>query len=229
MQQKLSSNIPPQVNSKPGVKSGFFCKFGLAIPQRKMFRIYPNEKFKEVVIPVELQRRYAISSRGRFVSFIDRIEDGTLLRGSSSKGYRTIRYFEKEPVNNKRVSRSILMYKLVAEFFLPKPSEQHNHILHLDYQKDNDDVRNLKWATYEEMLEHKKNNPNIERARLERIRHNATVGAWKLTSTDVMLIKKLLANPERKTRLKIIAKRFGISQTHLKRIERGENWSHIKI
>ena len=32
----------------------------------------------------------------------------------------------------------------------------------------------------------------------------------------------------RKTRLKIIAKRFGVSEMQLHRIKTGENWGHVK-
>ncbi|MHA7843264.1 MAG: hypothetical protein ACX93I_08095 [Winogradskyella sp.] len=49
----------------------------------------------------------------------------------------------------------------------------------------------------------------------------------KLSENNVRLIKKMLKNPNRKTRLKMIAKQFGISTTQLKRIETGENWGHV--
>jgi len=47
--------------------------------------------------------------------------------------------------------------------------------------------------------------------------------------TKVMLIKKILAKPDRKTRLKMIAKQFGVSEMQISRIKSGENWGHIKI
>jgi predicted DNA binding protein len=51
----------------------------------------------------------------------------------------------------------------------------------------------------------------------------------KLTSTQVMLLKKILSDPNRKTRLKILAKQFGVTTMTLQRIKTGENWGHIKI
>jgi hypothetical protein len=36
-------------------------------------------------------------------------------------------------------------------------------------------------------------------------------------------------DPNRKTRLKLIAKQFGISEMQLYRIKSGENWGHIKV
>jgi uncharacterized protein YjcR len=45
----------------------------------------------------------------------------------------------------------------------------------------------------------------------------------------VIHIKKLLAKPNRTTRLKMIAKQFGVSEMQISRIKSGENWSHIKV
>ena len=51
----------------------------------------------------------------------------------------------------------------------------------------------------------------------------------KLTITRVKHLKKILNDPERKTRLKILAKQLGISEMQVSRIKRGENWGHIKV
>ena len=61
------------------------------------------------------------------------------------------------------------------------------------------------------------------------IEHNLNSDGRKLTVTKVMLIKKLLAKPDQKTRLKMIAKQFGVSEMQIRRIKSGENWSQIKI
>jgi DNA-binding Xre family transcriptional regulator len=44
-----------------------------------------------------------------------------------------------------------------------------------------------------------------------------------------MHLKKLISDPNRKTRLKMLAKQFGISEMQVSRIKSGENWGHIKI
>ena len=51
----------------------------------------------------------------------------------------------------------------------------------------------------------------------------------KLTSTDVIRLKKRILDPNRKTRLRLIAKEFGISEMQLHRIKTGENWGHIIV
>jgi hypothetical protein len=101
--------------------------------------------------------------------------------------------------------------------------------LHLDRKRDNDDYRNLKWATKEEMEAHSRNSPFVKEAQKKLIEHNLNSDGRKLTVTKVMLIKKLLAKPDQKTRLKMIAKQFGVSEMQIRRIKSGENWSQIKI
>jgi DNA-binding Xre family transcriptional regulator len=51
----------------------------------------------------------------------------------------------------------------------------------------------------------------------------------KLTSTQVIHIKKRLQDPKRKTRIKMLAKQFGVSEMQINRIRTGENWGHIKV
>jgi DNA-binding Xre family transcriptional regulator len=47
--------------------------------------------------------------------------------------------------------------------------------------------------------------------------------------TQVMRLKKRLLDPNRKTRLKILAKQYGVTMMTLHRIKTGENWGHIKV
>ena len=47
-----------------------------------------------------------------------------------------------------------------------------------------------------------------------------------MTETRVALLKKRLL--EKKTKRKILARNFGISEMQVKRIERGENWGYVK-
>ena len=51
----------------------------------------------------------------------------------------------------------------------------------------------------------------------------------KLSVIDVIRLKRKLLDPNRKTRLKILAKQFGITEMQLHRIKTGENWGHIKV
>ncbi len=161
-----------------------------------MIRFYPNENFKEIEIDYPLKFRYAISDSGRLISFTDKFQDGTLLKGGDSDGYRTFRYLMNN--NGKRVSKNFFIYKLVAELFIPKSSEEQRYVLHLDYQRKNDNFRNLKWATYEEMLAHRQKSPYIIKAKLELLEHNIKSDGRKLTVTKVIHLKKITVRSKQK-------------------------------
>ncbi len=193
-----------------------------------MVKYFPMEVFKEVFFEDQLKFRYAISNFGRLVSFSNNIEsDGRLLKGSTVEGYRIFRYkiFGGPKIKNKHV----FFYHMVAEQFLTKPSLAHNRIIHIDHTKTNDHFTNLKWVTREEHLAHQKTSPAVIKAKEKLIAFNRQRDGHKLTSTEVILIKRKLADPNRKTRLKMIAKQFGISEMQLYRIKSGENWGHITI
>lgn len=190
-------------------------------------RIYPNEQFKEIEVDNSLKLRYAISNKGRLISFSENIEDCRLLKGSLSDGYPIFSFQIKR--DGKAISKCLFLYKLVAQYFIKKQSEEQTYVLHLDYSRNNDDVTNLRWATRAEMIEHRNKNPNIIQARKNLIEHNLKADGRKLTTTKVMLIKKILAKPDQPTRLKMIAKQFGVSEMQIRRIASGENWGHVKI
>lgn len=188
-----------------------------------MLKFYPSETFREVPIDAPLRLRYAISNYGRLISYKEDFHDGRLLKGGLSDGYRTLHY--KMTIDGKVKNKYIFLYKLVAEYFIPKTSEDQKHVLHLDFSRDNDMVRNLQWATREEMLAHSQKSPHVIAAK--KIIRRGISG--KLNATQVMRLKKMLLDPNRKTRLRIIAKQFGVSEMQLQRIKTGENWGHIIV
>lgn len=194
---------------------------------KPLFKPFINEAFKEIKIDYPLQLRYAISNFGRLISFTDSIENGKLLKGCKQDGYRVMRY--KIRIGAKRSEKFFYFYKQVATYFLPPPSADQVHVIHLDHSRDNDAVTNLKWVTKAEMLAHHRKSPLVIEAKKKLIEHNIQRDGPKLTSTKVMLIKKRLMDPTRKIRLKMLAKQFGISEMQLHRIKTGENWGHIKI
>ncbi|MBS1589763.1 MAG: hypothetical protein JST52_09145 [Bacteroidetes bacterium] len=192
-----------------------------------MLRIFPSEEYREVTLDGSLKLRYAISNFGRLISFTQHFEDGRLLNGGKIEGYRIFRYKIREDGIQKH--RHKFFYRMVAEQFLVKPSDDHRYVLHLDHNMQNDQVINLKWATKEEMLAHQKTSPKVQEAKQKLVEYNKLRDGHKLTPTKVIMIKRALANPERKTRMKMLAKQFGISEMQLYRIKSGENWGHIKI
>ncbi|GAO29078.1 hypothetical protein JCM15548_11235 [Geofilum rubicundum JCM 15548] len=182
-----------------------------------------NEEWKEIVFPAgALRKRYAISNYGRIVSYAKIMADGQLVKGGCLKGYKTL------PLRPFGKSTTYYVHKLVAQYFLPHAQESEDYVIHLDFNKSNNYVGNLKWATRQETFVHQQNNPCVIEGR-KKVKERCPEAGPKLTSTQVMRLKKKLLDPERKTKLRIIAKQFGVSEMQLHRIRKGENWAHVEV
>lgn len=119
-----------------------------------------------------------------------------------------------------------LVHRLVAEYFLNKPSEQHTIVAHLDYNKLNNQFSNLKWMTPEENIAHQQKSPYVIARKSEDIhQRRLSSNVNKLTVTKVMLLKKLLNQGKP---LKSLVKQFKVTETQIRRIKKGENWGDIE-
>ncbi|MFI1771156.1 HNH endonuclease [Thalassobellus citreus] len=118
-----------------------------------------------------------------------------------------------------------LMYvhKIVAECFIQN-SENKRFVIHKDHDKLNNSAENLAWATRSEMVKHNQNNPLVIAGKIKRKKKRLNA---KLSVGKVKMIKRKLFDPNRKTRMRIIAKQFGISEMQLYRIKSGENWGDV--
>lgn len=159
---------------------------------------------------------YQISSFGRIKS-IDK-ESGweRLLRGAKARGGLVM-------LNQKLKDGTtgiVYIHRFVAENFVERPTEEHEYIIHKDYDKANNNWTNLAWATEAEWKAHQKANPN-RKPRPTRTKN------YKLTETQVRMMKKLLKRG--KTKRKIIAKQFGVSENCAYKIEKGIRWSHVVV
>jgi len=154
---------------------------------------------------------YSISNYGRIKSF-KTDKSGTYINGSLLKGYKTLNIKN----GDKRSTKYI--HKLVAENFILKENQLQTFVIHLDFDKSNNHVENLKWVTRNTMFAHQKINPNYKRG---------TINYSKLSETDVIRLKMKLKRG--KFKLYKLAKEFGITHTQLNRIRSGENWSHVKV
>ena len=193
-----------------------------------MLKIHPLERVKEIFFTNKdkTKTRYAITNYGRLISFTDDIKkDGRELKGSRVKDYRVYTYKYRE--DGKILYQRYFFHKLVAENFLAKESNKQTYVLHLDYNIANNYVANLKWATREEMLAHWRKNPKVLKVLEEN--HETVRNGSKLTITQVMHLKKRLTDPNCNTRMKTLAKQFGISEMQLYRIKKGKSWSRVKI
>ena len=175
---------------------------------------FKTERWCEIDFETDLQHdKYEVSHLGRIRSYAIDKERGRILRGGNVNGYRciTVKFGDD-------MTRQYYVHRLVAETFLKKENKDQHYVIHLDYDKQNNSIYNLKWATEDELVAHNNKNPEVLKRR--------TTG-YKLTEADVRVIKRLLKS--HKTRLSMIAKRFGITHTQLNRIRSGENWGHVKV
>jgi hypothetical protein len=117
--------------------------------------------------------------------------------------------------------RSFYVHHAVAELFLPPKTEDQYRIVHLDFDKANNVFTNLKYVNKEEWWAHQNKNPKVIAAKKRRTYS-------KLNEAKVAIIKRKIFDPNRKTRMKMIAKQYGISEMQLYRIKTGENWGHVK-
>jgi hypothetical protein len=179
-----------------------------------------NEEWKEIETADTSRARrkkYAISSYGRVVSYTTSIETGKLLKFGFIEGYPVLSLSQK-------ILHSRCVHKLVACYFLPEPTPEQQCVIHLDYDKTNNSVKNIRWATHQEMVQHQNLNPQVQQARKN---HPPRRKGSKLTCEQVKRLKKILADPNRTRTHKQIAKRYGISEMQLYRIKSGENWNHV--
>lgn len=196
-----------------------------------MIKSYWDEEWKEIDLGEDkLRYNYAVSNYGRIVSYSDSLEKGRLLKGSLVDGYPVFRYkqFYKSENGTRIKNKQIFIHKLVADSFRKRENDDQQFVIHLDYNKLNNNIDNLKWTSKREMELHQQTNPNVLLAR-EKRKETKPYKGHKLNATQVKRLKKKIFDPKRKTRLKILAKQFGISEMQLYRIKSGENWAHVTI
>ncbi len=179
-----------------------------------MERNYWNEKWKEIEFDDKISEneKYKISTYGRLLNCNS--EKETIVKEYYINGYQNLPLTQKR--NGKKTSRYV--HKLVAQHFLEKKDGV--CVIHLNYNKTDNRVQNLKWATKREKEIHQFSNPVYKN-------RPRTVTNAKLTETKVKYIKRRINDPNRRTRLKMIAKQFGISEMQLHRIKTGENWGYV--
>ena len=121
---------------------------------------------------------------------------------------------------------TLLVHRLVAEYFCDKPSDEHKQVTHLDHNRQNNRAVNLKWVTQDELNVHQQKSPHVKAAKgSNRGKRNEDSKHYKLTSTRVMLIKKRLNEGKS---LSSLAKQFKVTPMQISRIKNEQNWKNIK-
>jgi NUMOD4 motif len=187
-----------------------------------MIKALPGELWKPLQFPgwKQLRNKYALSSHGRIASFKnDVLQDGKLLQGSITTGYKTLNLHR--PGNN----GTLYIHREIARLFNKKPSLKHKYVIHLNHDKTDNSFKNLAWATLDKMIDHQQKSP--AKVAYKKVQSNRTVGL-KLSAAQVKSIKKTLDNPKRNITIKKLAEKFKVSEMTMYRIKSGENWGRIK-
>lgn len=107
---------------------------------------------------------------------------------------------------------------MVAYAFLGSPPKGKNIVCHLDDNKLNNVADNLVWGdpydNMRHMVEHGRQNKGI------------SVNTAKLNGVKVRTIRKLYGSGNYSQ--SDLATKFGINQTQISRIVRGDHWKHIQ-
>ena len=168
-----------------------------------------------------LRNKYAFSSKGRAASYKDDIyETGKILNGSITSGYPTLNLH----VNGS--SMTLYFHREIARLFLKKLSPKQKFVIHLNYDKADNNIKNLEWASQQKVIEHQQNSP--DKLAYKEVQKSRTTGL-KLNATQVKAIKKTLENPRRRLTHKQLAEKYDVSEMTIYRIKSGENWEHVTI
>ena len=187
-----------------------------------MIKKIPGEVWKQMQFTgyKQLRKKYAVSSTGRAASYTESVAtDGKLLNGSLTSGYRTLN------LHVENGNGTIYIHREIAKLFCKKKSPKYKFVIHVNHKKADNNAKNLKWATMEEVSEHQQGSP--EKIAYKKRQANRTVGL-KLTATQVKTIKDTINNPRRKLTYKQLALKYDVSEMTLYRIKSGENWGRIK-
>jgi hypothetical protein len=167
----------------------------------------------------QLRNRYAVSSSGRIASYkTDVLKDGKILSGSLTTGYRTLNLHRP---NNKG---TLYIHREMAKLFLKKPLSNYQYVVHRNHNKLDNNIKNLKWATLDQMIEHQQDSP-AKMAYKEK-QANRMEGL-KLSASQVKKIKGILNSRNRNVTIKKLAENYGVSEMTMYRIKSGENWGRV--
>ncbi|MBS1738443.1 MAG: HNH endonuclease [Bacteroidetes bacterium] len=166
-----------------------------------------------------LRNKYAISSHGRVASYKkDIYDDGKILSGSLTSGYKTLNLHIEDS------NGTLYIHREVARLFIPKKNNKEKFVIHKNHKKDDNHIKNLKWVSQSEAINHQQKSP--VKLAYKQAQQSRTKGL-KLNASQVKTIKSMLDNPRRKLTHKQMADKYGVSEMTIYRIKSGESWSKV--
>lgn len=129
-------------------------------------------------------------------------------------------------IKNRTIHYHSLIHRLVAEAFCKPKSARHSVVGHLDFDKMNNKASNLRWMTPQENYKHQQASPYVIAEKRDRVTiYKDQPRGAKLTVEKVRELKKLLKEGKD---VKVLVKKFKVTDTQIMRIKRGENWASVE-
>lgn len=150
---------------------------------------------------------YQVSNLGRLRSYAKRADGKPEILKGRKKGTDFIRM----ELTIDKIHYQCLMHRLVAQAFIENPDpKKYVYVVHLDRDKQNNRVENLKWVSKEEW---------------NTINKESKLGAiGKLKAEQIPDIRSRYAAGERTV---VLAEEYGVTPMQINRVIRGESWGHI--
>lgn len=170
-----------------------------------------DEEWKPIT---KTDNMYEVSNYGRVKSFFYNKVDGRIIQPGVIRGFLVVNLKIDEK------TKTHYVHKLVAEEFVSKPKKDDSVVIHLDWDKTNNQAKNLEWTSRDASYK------RIHSRLLDdRRAKGKAITKSKLTAEDVTILKTMI---KRGVRQNVIAKLFCISEMQVSRIKRNQNWSEIE-
>ena len=169
-----------------------------------------NENWKEIP---GFEGLYLVSPVGEVWSVK---ADRMLKPGTSTSGYRQI------TLRKGGLSFGLWIHRLVALAWLPIPEELNGKkaiIDHIDFDRTNNSVENLRWVSYGQNNQHTIDNGRIA------IKRGSDVNTAKLTEEQVLEIRRRPVG--KRGYMRLLAEEFGVVSSTISKIRSGHYWKHI--
>lgn len=158
---------------------------------------------------------YGISCSGDIVSFLS----GKLKAVTSYEGYVRTNLYR----NGKQYQK--LVHRLVAETHIGPQPKGKPTVNHKDFNRKNNDVGNLEWASYKEQEKHKRDN----KGHIHGCNNpNSFLDEMQVLTILTFDVRSLNGNDNRKTDVyNILKSRYGITQGIIRNIQMGRTYAHL--
>ena len=123
--------------------------------------------------------------------------------------------------NMKKRKSGVRVHRIVAMMFVHNDDpENKREVNHKDFDRSNNDYKNLEWVTHRENIAYSVANGNYSNG----CRVGEKNGRSRLTESDVILIRKMLAE---NVRISDIAKQFKVGWSTIQHIKLGNTWKGV--